>query len=102
MNSGDQAFVGWLDLGADDQRRAREYLSQFNADNTLDELGFGILSDAFADVLFPATNTIMTRTRYLVFVPALCLIVEQERLTGQAAERRLTELENTRRDPMGV
>jgi len=31
-------------------------------DNTLDELGFGILRDAFADVFFPGTNTIMTRT----------------------------------------
>lgn len=61
--------VGWLDLGEADQRRAREYLSQFNADNTLDELGFGILRDAFADVFFPATNTIMTRTRYWCLSP---------------------------------
>ena len=40
-------YLGWLDLGAEDQRRAREYLSQFNADNTLDELGFGILRDVW-------------------------------------------------------
>ena len=52
-------------------------------DNTLDELGFGILRDAFADVFFPGTNTIMTRTRYLVFVPALCLVVEKEKLVQQ-------------------
>jgi hypothetical protein len=90
--------VGWLDLGEDDQRRAREYLSQFNADNTLDELGFGALRDAFADVFFPATNTIMTRTRYLVFIPALCLVVEQEKLVGNAAARRLTQLENGLRE----
>ncbi len=90
--------MGWLDLGEDDQRRAREYLSQFNADNTLDELGFGILRDAFADVFFPATNTIMTRTRYLIFIPALCLVVEQEKLSGTAAARRMTELENSLRE----
>lgn len=92
--------VGWLDLGEDDQRRAREYLSQFNADNTLDELGFGVLRDAFADVFFPATNTIMTRTRYLVFIPALCRVIEQEKLVGKAAERRLTELENGLRESL--
>jgi hypothetical protein len=69
-------------------------LSQFDADNTLDELGFGILRDALADVFFPGTNTIMTRTRYLAFIPALCLVVEQEKLVGNAAARRLTELEN--------
>jgi hypothetical protein len=59
--------LGWLDLGEEEQRRAREYLAQFKADNTLDELGVGILRDAFADAFFPATNTIMTRTRYLTF-----------------------------------
>jgi hypothetical protein len=91
---------GWLDLGDEDQRRAREYLSQFNAENTVDELGFGILRDAFADVFFPATNTIMTWTRYLVFIPALCLVVEQEKLVGNAAARRLTELENGLRESL--
>lgn len=93
-------FLGWLDLGAEDQRRAREYLSQFNADNTLDELGFGILRDAFSDVFFPATNTIMTRTRYLVFIPALCLVIEREKLAGNSADDRLTELENVLRESL--
>jgi len=109
MRSAAQAIsIGWLDLGEDDQRRAKEYLSQFNADNTLDELGFGVLRDAFADVFFPATNTIMTRTRYLVFIPALCLAVERERLSGNAAALRLTQLENQVREllhleePIGV
>ena len=71
-------------------------------DNTLDELGFGILGDAFADVFFPATNTIMTRTRYLVFIPALCLVVEQERLFRQRRfAGRMTELENGLRESLG-
>ena len=86
--------VGWLDLSEEDRRRAKEYLSQFNEENTVDELGFGILRDAFADVFFPATSTTMTRARYLVFLPALCLLVEREKRAGRAAEQRLTELEN--------
>jgi len=95
MRTANQSICfGWLDLNEDDQRRAREYLSKFNADNTLDELGFGVLRDAFADVFFPATNTIMTRARYLIFLPAMCLLVEKEKLSGKHAERRLTELEN--------
>jgi hypothetical protein len=103
MKSAPEAIsFGWLDLGEDDQRRAKEYLSQFNADNTLDELGFGVLRDAFADVFFPATNTIMTRTRYLVFIPALCLAVESEELTGNAAAVRLTQLENKLRESLHV
>ena len=95
MSRSTQAIsVGWLDLSEEDRRRAKDYLSQFNAENTLDELGFGILRDAFADLFFPATSTIMTRARYLVFIPALCLVVEREKLSGRAAEQRLTELEN--------
>ncbi len=46
------------------------------------------------------TNTIMTRTRYPVFLPALCLGVEQEKLAGKAAERRLTDLENQLRESL--
>ena len=89
-----RSSMGWLDFGEEDQRRARDYLAQFKGDNTLDELGFGIIRDALADLFFPGTNTIMTRTRYLVFIPALCMAVEREKLAGRNAERRFKELED--------
>lgn len=90
--------IGWLDFGEEDQRRAKEYLAQFKGDNTLDELGFGIIRDALADLFFPGTSTIMTRTRYLIFVPAICLILEREKLGGTKAWTRLKELEDTLRN----
>ena len=62
--------VGWLGLSDSEQRRAREYLRQFRTEGTLDEPGFGIVRDALADVFFLATNTVMTRSRYLFFVEA--------------------------------
>lgn len=89
-----RSSMGWLDFGEEDQRRARDYLAQFKGDNTLDELGFGIIRDALADLFFPGTNTIMTRTRYLVFIPALCMAVEREKLAGRNAERRFKELKD--------
>jgi hypothetical protein len=52
------------------------------------------MRDALADVFFPATNTIMTRTRYLVFVPALYQKVEQEQVFGTQAAARMKALEN--------
>ena len=85
---------GWLDLSDSEQRRAREYLRQFRTEGTLDELGFGIVRDALADVFFPATNTIMTHSRYLFFVAAALLRVERERLSGGQAARRLKMLED--------
>jgi|GEM_PF-2218356 len=96
----EESCLGWVSLGEDEQRRAKEYLAQFQAENTLDELGFGIIRDAFAELFFPATNTIMTRTRYLVFLPALFLQIEREKLSGQAAARRLTQMENELRESL--
>lgn len=86
--------VGWLDFRDSDQRRAREYLRQFRTEGTIDELGFGIIRDAIADFFFPATSTIMTRTRYLFFVAAAMLRIEHERLSGVQAARRLKVLED--------
>ena len=90
--------VGWLDLGH--TCGALNFLAQFNADNTLDELGFGVLRDAFAEMFFPATNTVMTRTRYLVFVAGLCWMVEEEGLEGKRAAQRLRDLENKLREAL--
>ncbi len=83
-------LIGWLDLGDADQARARDYLTGFKTEGTVDELGFGIMRDALADEFFPATNTIMTRTRYLVFVPALYLMIERERVSGAQAAARIS------------
>jgi hypothetical protein len=87
-------LVGWLDLCEEDQRNARAYLTRMKQEGTLDELGFGILRDAFAEKFFPTTNTIMTRTRYLLFIPALYRKIEEERLSGEQAARRLKSLED--------
>lgn len=94
--------MGWLDL---DQNWAEQLLAHFGEDDTeektLDELGFGILRDAFANVFFPATSTIMTRARYLLFIPAMFRIVEKEKLTGKAAENRCKGLEKELRKALG-
>ena len=41
----------------------------FREHDTRDELGVGSVRDAFADILFPGTSTIMTRARYFLLVP---------------------------------
>jgi hypothetical protein len=46
----------------------------------LDELGFLVLLGAFSDRLYPAINTIMTRPRYLVFLPAIFRYLEAKRI----------------------
>ena len=43
----------------------------FREEDTRDELGIGVIRDAFADQLFPGTSTIQTRVRYFFFLPWL-------------------------------
>lgn len=75
---GTSAGVAWVHLGADEERRAREYWASLLDEETLDELGLARFRDAIANHLFPATVTGMTRAAYLLFVPAMYLQVERQ------------------------
>jgi hypothetical protein len=86
-------FVGWVDFGAEDQKRARDYLRAMSTGGTLDELGFGIMRDAFSDVFFPATTTVMTHSRYFIFIPAMYLHIEKMKLSGIRAEKKSVAME---------
>jgi len=86
------AFIGWVDLSEEDQKRARDYLKSL-AEGTLDELGFGVIRDTFADRFFPATSTIMTRARYLILVPSFYLHVLSRKFVGELAQKHCDKLE---------
>jgi hypothetical protein len=59
----------WLDFSESDRQKALDIIDLFREKGTVDELGIGTVRDAFADLLFPGTSTIMTRARYYLFVP---------------------------------
>jgi hypothetical protein len=59
----------WLDFSESDRQQTMQVLDLFREKNTLDELGFGPIRDAFADHFFPGTSTIQTRARYFLFIP---------------------------------
>lgn len=63
------SLIAWLDASSDDQRRMREIVRLFSQPESRDELGIGQIRDALADALFPGTSTLLTRARYLLFVP---------------------------------
>ncbi len=86
------SFIGWIDFSEEDQKRARDYLRALDS-GTIDELGFGIMRDAFSNVFFPATSTIMTHARFYIFVPVICRYVESEGLSGEKARRKTTQME---------
>ena len=71
--------LSWLDHSERDRRRALDVIDLFRERETRDELGIGSVRDAFADLLFPATSTIQTRAKYLLFVPWTYMELERLR-----------------------
>lgn len=81
------AFV-WLDYSERERRKMLDVVDLFREHDTRDELGIGSARDAFADLLFPGTSTIMTRARYFLLVPWMYRRQEKTRTTSaQITER---------------
>lgn len=70
-----------------------EVVSLFKEKTTVDNMGLGSIRDTFSDLLFPGTSVLFTRARYLLFVPWLCLRLEDEGTSSRRAAQRLQELE---------
>lgn len=84
--------VSWLDFDLEARNRALALVDVFREKSAIDELGIGSVRDAFARFFFPGVSVLMTRTRYLVFVPRQLAIAGQAP-TLDAARRTLRESE---------
>jgi len=85
------AFV-WLDYSEIERRKMLEVVDLFREHDTRDELGVGSVRDAFADMLFPGTRTIMTRARYFLLVAWAYQRLERLRVrSGEIAARARRE-----------
>ncbi len=65
------AVLAWLDHSEAEHRRAREIIKFFMQPESRDELGVGGIRDALSNTLFPGTSMLLTRARYLLFIPWL-------------------------------
>jgi hypothetical protein len=63
--------LGWIMLSRDEMRQAERLAS--GEQDTLDEIGFLLIRQGFADRFFPGTSVLDTRVRYPLFVPWLSL-----------------------------
>ena len=59
---------GWIDFSREDRDLAREIIASLDEPGAVDELGIGMVRDAFADRFFPGTSTIQTRAKYFFLV----------------------------------
>jgi hypothetical protein len=85
----------WLDHSEADRKRALDFVDTFREAGTVDELGIGVIRDAFSDLLFPGTSTLHTRARYLLFVPWCYLRLEQY---AMRTKRTYQQVANRARD----
>ena len=90
----------WLDFSDKERREALEVIDLFSEEDTRDELGLGVIRDAFADLLFPGTSTIQTRARYFLFVAWLLRELENRRTPAAAWARRARNQQGRLRDSL--
>jgi hypothetical protein len=78
----------WLDYSEKDRQIMLELLTDFKEHETRDELGIGVIRDAFSDMFFPGTSTIQTRARYFLFIPWAYRGLEDKKIPSSKIERR--------------
>jgi hypothetical protein len=79
-----QSFIAWIDASDEEGLPFKEH-------DTRDELGVASIRNAFADLFFPGTNTLMTRARYFLFVPWLYLHLESRLVPSAEIDGYLKE-----------
>ncbi|HYO54264.1 DUF6361 family protein [Archangium sp.] len=94
--------IAWLDFRPEDMRSARTLIRELQEEGLLDELGFGVLQNAIADRLYPATSTIMTASRYLFFLPAIYEHLENKRTPSRDIEEAARAKQNQLRDVLKI
>lgn len=61
-------YFGWIDFSRRDRDLARDIIASLSEHGAVDELGIGVIRDAFADYFFPGTSTIQTIAKYFFLV----------------------------------
>lgn len=83
----------WLDYSERERRKMLDVVDLFREHDTRDELGIGSVRDAFADLLFPGTSTIMTRARYFLLVAWMYQRQEKSRTSSAQIAARARRAE---------
>ena len=86
--------IGWIDFSKEQRNRVMSVINLLSEPDAIDELGVGIVRDAFSDIFFPGTSTIQTRAKYLLIVPYLLAELERnKRMTPEIFINLLFEQE---------
>jgi hypothetical protein len=87
------SMFAWLDCSERERRTMLGVIDLFREKGTVDELGLGIVRDAFADEFLPGTSTLHSRARYWLFVPWIYRRLESERTPSGRADTPARQLQ---------
>ena len=82
-----RSAIGWVDFSSEHRDRVRTVIDLLSTPGVVDELGIGIIRDAFSDYMFPGISTIQTRPKYFVIVPRI--LKDYEALDDKTRKRTL-------------
>lgn len=77
--------------------RAFDVINLLSEQGAVDELGIGVIRDAFANYFFPGTSTIQTRAKYFLIVPYMLREAVDGRY-GKDANRVLRAIDSAEKD----
>lgn len=87
--------IGFIDFSKDERNKVLATLRLLGTQEALDELGIGVVRDAYADILFPGISTIQTRAKYFVLIPYLFERAANQKLSsGRELYRWITDSED--------
>lgn len=60
--------LGWVDFSKEDREKVLDVMNLLQEQGAVDEIGIGMIRDAFANRFFPGTSTIQTVAKYFLIV----------------------------------
>lgn len=61
--------LGWVDFSREDREKVLDVMNLLQEQGAVDEIGIGLVRDAFANLFFPGTSTVQTLPKYFLIVP---------------------------------
>lgn len=61
--------LGWVDFSREDREKVLDVMNLLQEPGAVDEIGIGVIRDAFANLFFPGTSTVQTAAKYFLIVP---------------------------------
>lgn len=80
--------IGFIDYSHEERNRILSTLKMLGDQTALDELGIGVVRDAYADILFPGISTLQTRAKYFVLVPYMFESAKEQAEKGKIRSGR--------------